>query len=192
MTEIWSRQIPSGEGAQGMRDWVNGVPQPMAPLDAQLLGHGARAAVSSGPVTIACALGGLPDQVLMAKGTTLGTLIPVGIDWPTPRLSQNSKYWVGVRYSPPAVVGGKVPDVPPPLVMGPPVPTPTPTPVPTMSKPKISVTRFDGTIREGWEMDWFDGDRAYTLKVIHGSLQISAKNAAGSDTTGAKRIVLSE
>jgi hypothetical protein len=59
-----------------------------------------------------------------------------------------------------------------------------------MPAPKITVTRFDGLIREGWECDWTDGDRTYSLSVKDKSLVIAAKNAQGGDHTGSRRQVL--
>jgi hypothetical protein len=62
--------IPSGGGANGMRDWDSqGHPRPLDPLDAPLLGHPVRGMVNQGTlITIATALGPLPDQTVVAKG----------------------------------------------------------------------------------------------------------------------------
>jgi hypothetical protein len=122
-----SGAIPSGEGAQGMRDWVNG-PRPLAPLDQTLVGQKVRAEVTVGTVTLATALGPLPDQVVMAKDGKLGTVLQGSVDWPTLRISPNQQYWVGAMYVGERVVGGRVPDVVPALLGGsatvpPPVPT---------------------------------------------------------------------
>jgi hypothetical protein len=121
-----SGTIPSGEGGQGMRDWLLGTPRPMAPLDHALLGHQVRGDVTVGTVTLATALGPLPDQVVMAKGGKLGTLLQGGADWPTLRISPNEQFWVGAAYIGTKVVGGAVPAVVPALVTVTPVPPPPP------------------------------------------------------------------
>jgi hypothetical protein len=110
-----SGAIPSGEGGQGMRDWLLGTPRPMAPLDHTLLGYKVRGEVTVGSVTLATALGPLPDQVVMAKDGKIGTLLQGQVDWPTLRISPNEQHWVGAMYVGERVVGGRVPDVVPAL-----------------------------------------------------------------------------
>ncbi len=117
-----SGTIPSGEGAQGMRDWLLGTPRPMAPLQRVLLGYLVRGDVTVGSVTLAGALGPLPDQVVMAKGGKLGTLFSGLVGDQTLRISPNEQYWVGAMYDGERVVGGKVPDVVPALVAPPSIP----------------------------------------------------------------------
>jgi hypothetical protein len=119
--QVSTGTIPTGEGAQGMRDWaMAGAPRPLAPLDETLHGHRVRTVVSTpaGDLTVACFLE-QPDQVVVSRGGPLGTLALGGIDWPTPRLSLDGRYWCGVRYAGRQVLGGLVPAVVPPLQVPP-------------------------------------------------------------------------
>lgn len=135
--------IPSGEGAQGMRDWSpTGRPEPMAPLDEVIDGHRVRARVGVENTAIATALF-TPDQVVIVRGGALGTLTLGGIDWPTPRLSTSGRYWVGVQYVGRTVRGGEVPAVMPPFVQT--------TYTPPAQRPFVSLTGwfFSDSVRYG-------------------------------------------
>lgn len=106
--------IPDGSGGNGMRGWdAAGFPLPMSPLDAALNGVRARAAVSASGATVACRLE--QDEVLVARGTAVGTLSPGLCDWTSLRLSANGRYWAGCRYSGEVMLGGAVPLAVPPL-----------------------------------------------------------------------------
>lgn len=121
-----SGTIPSGEGAQGMRDWLLGSPRPLAPLDQTLVGHKVRSEVTVGLTTLAAALGPLPDQVVMAKGGALGTVQLGLVGDASIRISPNEQYWVGAMYVGARVVGGVLPTVVPALVTGTPSTPPPP------------------------------------------------------------------
>ncbi len=116
-TVVSGGTVPNGDGGMGMRDWTSaGLPRPLSPLDQSLLGHQVRAAVTAGATTIAASVAPpLPPQSVMARGLEIGTLLLGGVDWTTPRLSPNEKWWVGVRYDGEHIVGGAVPTLVPPL-----------------------------------------------------------------------------
>src|SRR4029077_3905291 len=72
-----------------------------------------------------CALGDLPDQVVLSKMGPLGTLQLCAPEWATLRLSANGQWWVVTQFgTSPKVFSGAIPATVPPLVtnMEPPVP----------------------------------------------------------------------
>lgn len=115
--------IDDGSGGNGMRDWQgNPVPlsaRPMTPLDAPLKGYLCRRAIKYGNTTIALALFD-PPQVVIARGDQIGTLALGGADFI--RMSQDGKYWAGTRYMGDVNLGGLIPDMIPPLMVGPVMP----------------------------------------------------------------------
>lgn len=113
--------IPDGSGGNGMRDYrpSTGVPRPMTPLDAPLKGYLCRRAITYGDTTIALALFD-PPQVVIARGDQIGTLALGGADFI--RMSQDGKWWAGTRYVGDVNLGGPIPDVIPPLIVGPVMP----------------------------------------------------------------------
>src|SRR6185436_20608928 len=123
MTALEQGVIPDGSGARGMRDWLNGSPRPLTPLNQLLNGHPVRSIVGAANVSIACGLPPLPPQTVCQIGGTLGTLVQAEIDQLSPRVSANGKFWCGVWYPDAAIRSGTMPAVAPPLIQGgPPVP----------------------------------------------------------------------
>jgi len=123
MTASEQGVIADGSGARGMRDWLNGSPRPLTPLNQLLNGHPVRSIVGAGNVSIACGLPPLPPQTVCQIGGTLGTLVQAEIDQLSPRVSANGKFWCGVWYPDAAIRSGPLPATAPPLIEGgPPVP----------------------------------------------------------------------
>jgi len=122
MTALEQGVIVDGSGGRGMRDWLNGSPRPLTPLNQILSGHPVRSVVGAANVSIACGLPPLPPQTVCQIGGTLGTLVQAEIDQFSPRVSANGKFWCGVWYPQAAIRSGAMPAVAPPLITATPIP----------------------------------------------------------------------
>ena len=136
VAQISTGPVPNGGGGAGMRNWDSaGNPRSCAPIDSTVSGHPVRLAITEGPVTIACGLGDLPDQLVLSKMGPLGTLQLCAPEWATLRLSSNGQWWVVTQFgTSPKVFSGAIPATVPPLITNtePPVVEP---PIPPNPKP---------------------------------------------------------